>query len=110
MALRFSSSKQQSRWVAGLAVGWIFRECSTTSLDILSISVGFQEKMSVSLEEFDKGTFSFVRKHCPDSNVLDGVSIVDWDILCVLDGFKCLRTGFGSFHLGLQVGALPELY
>jgi hypothetical protein len=46
MVLHFSSSKHQSQWVTGLAIGWMFRSCSVIYLGIPNISAGFQAKTS----------------------------------------------------------------
>jgi hypothetical protein len=37
------------------------------------------ENVAISPKEIDKGAFLFVGECCPNSNVLGGVSVVDWD-------------------------------
>jgi hypothetical protein len=54
------------------------------------------ENIVVGLEEIDKGVFLFVEECCPNSNVFGGVGVINWDVLCVLGRFECIRSILGS--------------
>jgi hypothetical protein len=111
MALRFSSSKWRSRWVTGLAIGWIFRECSATSLGIPGISAGLQAKTSRLARRKSTRVLSCLSGSvAPIRTCLEGSASSIGTLRSVVDkrkrcGFECIGTSLRSVRSSLQVGS-----